>query len=87
MILVVCLFIIMLVIFLILGNLFLFFFYDGIVDDNFIFKCFKRVVICGFLGYISIGWNKIKDIIRYFVNDISILWFKYYVRYFWEGEM
>ena len=40
------------------GNLSLLLSYDGIVDDNFTFKCLKRVVICGILGHISIGWNK-----------------------------
>lgn len=69
------------------GNLSLFLSYDGIVDDNFTLKCLKRVAICGFLGHISTGWNKIKDITRHFANDTSILWFKYHARYFWEGEM
>lgn len=45
------------------GNLSLFLSYDGIVDDNFTLKCLKRVAICGFLGHISTGWNKIKDIL------------------------
>lgn len=40
------------------GNLSLFLSYDGIVDDNFTFKCLKRVAICGILRHISIGWNK-----------------------------
>lgn len=40
------------------GNLSLFLSYDGIVDDDFTYKCLKRVAVCGISGYISVGWNK-----------------------------
>lgn len=44
------------------GNLSLFLSYDSIVDDNFTFKCLKRVAVCGILGYISVDWDKEKNV-------------------------
>lgn len=44
------------------GNLSLFLSYDGIVDDDFTYKCLKRGAACGILGYISVGWNREENV-------------------------